>query len=172
MTSSPRPRSVRSHLADDSGSAAIEFIFASLILLVPLVYVLLSLSQVQAGAYASNAVAIQASRAAAMYPEHAQDYAEEIVDLAKADYGIEDADLAVAFSCTESCDTAGALVTATVTTRIPFLGLPAIFGDGGGGRITVHSSHSDVVGPVGDRSDEAAPGDVGTVPALTEEVTP
>ena len=49
----------------DEGSAVVEFIFLSLLLLVPIVYLVLALASVQSAAFAAEAVARDASRAAA-----------------------------------------------------------------------------------------------------------
>jgi hypothetical protein len=49
---------------DDEGAAVVEFIFLSLVLMVPIVYLVLTLAEVQAAAFAAEAVARDASRAA------------------------------------------------------------------------------------------------------------
>src|SRR5699024_742432 len=49
----------------DSGTAVIEFIFASVVLLIPVIYLMLTLSQMQAASYATTSAAISASRIAA-----------------------------------------------------------------------------------------------------------
>ncbi len=48
---------------DERGSALIEFVFLSIVLLIPLVYLVLSLGRLQAGSYAVSAAAREAARA-------------------------------------------------------------------------------------------------------------
>ena len=53
---------VARRLRDETGSAAIEFVTAGLILLVPIVYLVVALAAIQAGAFAAEAAARQAAR--------------------------------------------------------------------------------------------------------------
>src|SRR5687767_273255 len=53
---------VRGRLTDDSGSASLEFVTAGLILLLPLVYLILTVATVQAAAFATEGTARQAAR--------------------------------------------------------------------------------------------------------------
>lgn len=63
-------RSQRSRMADvrsdDSGSATLEFIALTLILLVPLVYLVIAVGQIQAGTFAVQAAARDGARGAAV----------------------------------------------------------------------------------------------------------
>lgn len=131
----------------DRGSAPIEFIFASVVLLIPLIYLVLSLSEVQAGSYAANATAINAARAAARFPDSAPARAEALARLQFEDFGVDEADWAIRFTCDGPCDTAGSSVTAHVEARVPVLGMPALFGQARAPHITVRASHVDVVSP-------------------------
>lgn len=65
---SPRRGAAGTLLDREEGSALIEFVGASLILLVPLVYLLLSVFQVQRGAFAAAEAAREAGRAFATAP--------------------------------------------------------------------------------------------------------
>ncbi len=47
----------------EQGSAVVEFVFLSIVLLIPLVYLVLTLGQLQAGSYAVSAAAREAARA-------------------------------------------------------------------------------------------------------------
>lgn len=131
----------------DEGTALIEFIFGSVVLLIPLLYLLVSLAQVQAGAYAAQSTAIDAAHSAARYPATAQKTAHDIAALHFADHGLERADWRIDLSCFGDCSTAGTPVTATVVARIPVLGFPAVLGETRLPAITVRSSHTDLVAP-------------------------
>lgn len=134
-------------VASDRGSAPIEFIFASIVLLIPLVYLVLSLGQVQAGSYATQSTAINAARAAARYPDSADVRAEAMARLHFEDFGVDGARWSIRIECSGPCDEAGSTVTAHVETRVPVLGLPALFGRDSAPHVTVRASHSDIVSP-------------------------
>jgi hypothetical protein len=54
----------RSDRPDDEGAAIVEFIALSLLLLVPLTYLVVTLSRIQAGAFAAEGAAHEAARTA------------------------------------------------------------------------------------------------------------
>lgn len=134
--------------ASDAGTAAIEFIFATVILLIPLVYIVLSISTVQAGTYATQAIAIDAARLASRYPDSAENRAEATAILHLDDFGLSEVTHSIVFDCSETCSTPGETVTATVEARVPIPGLPRLFTDSDAGRITVRATHTDVVAPI------------------------
>src|SRR5699024_2812893 len=118
-------RAVRRRRPDD-GTAPIEFIVGTTVLLLPLIFLIVSLAQVQAGLYAAQPSAIDAARTAARHPADAQATAQTIAQLHFADHDLEDAEWDIDLHCARSCTMAGAPVTATVTARIPIPGIPAI----------------------------------------------
>lgn len=138
---------LRRRLRDDEGTAPIEFIFASVVLLIPLIYLILTLGHLQAGSYATNTTAINAARVAAEHPGSAQARAEALAQMHFADFGVEDATYDVTFRCSDSCTEAGDIVTAHVRARIPVPGVPAIFGPQRTPHLTVTAEHSDVIYP-------------------------
>lgn len=142
--SHPQPR----RQPADAGTAPIEFIFASTVLLLPLLFLLVSLAQVQAGLYAAQSSAIDAARTASRYPADAQRTAHAFADLHFADHGLDDAEWTIDLRCARTCTTAGAPVTATVTARIPIPGIPAILGETRIPLMVVTSSHTDLIAPV------------------------
>jgi hypothetical protein len=87
---------------DDTGSASLEFITAGLLLLLPLVYLVLVMSALQAGALAVEGAARQAARVFVQGDTvvSATAQAERAIQFALADYGLEAADATVAVSCT------------------------------------------------------------------------
>lgn len=106
--------------AREEGSAALEFVTAGLLLLVPLVYLILTLSAVQAGALAVEGAARQAARVfvQASGPEEAADRAARAIDFGLADYGIAPDAASVTVTCSgshaASCPFRNAVVTVTV----------------------------------------------------------
>ena len=131
----------------DSGTAAIEFIFASVVLLVPVVYIVMAISTLQAGTYATQAIAIDAARHASRHPDTAHTRANATASLRLDDFGLNGTPHHVKFSCSEKCNTPGSTVTAHVETRVALPGIPFVFNSETAGRITVTASHTDIVAP-------------------------
>ena len=118
--------------ANDDGSASLEFVTVGMILLVPLVYLVLSVSAIQAGAFAAEGAARQAARVFVQAPNQAsaQASAQRALQFALADHGITSA-ASIAVSCTASpCLTRRGYVTVSVDLTIPLpLVPPALLGD-------------------------------------------
>lgn len=116
----------------DDGSAVVEFVGASVLLLVPLVYLVLVLGQVQAAAFAADGAAREAARAMVTGdPEERPARALTAVRLALADQGIDPAQAAEAFTvrCSGSCDSPGTTVTVEVDLAVGLVGAPRAWAD-------------------------------------------
>lgn len=116
---------------DDSGSAALEFVTAGMLLLVPLVYLVLVMSAVQAGALAVEGAARQAARVfvQSATPGEASAAAERAIQFALADYGLDGDDATVSVSCSPNpakCLTRQGFVTVSVTTTVALPLVPPI----------------------------------------------
>lgn len=106
----------------DDGSASLEFITVGLILLVPMVYLVLAVSSVQAGSMAVEGAARQAAR---VYVRAATDAeadagARRAVEFALADYGLDAGRAEVRIDCVPSpaaCLTPRGTVTVTVRVK-------------------------------------------------------
>ena len=133
--------------AAESGSAVVEFIFGSVILLIPLVYLAIALGSIQAGSYAASATAIDSARAASRYPDTAAGRAQAIADMHLSDFGLDAARHRIEFECPRGCSVPGSAVTAHVQVDVPIPGVYEIFGAGGAGTITVTADHTDVIAP-------------------------
>lgn len=110
--------------ADDEGSAALEFVTAGLILLLPLVYLILTMAAIQAGALAAEGAARQAARVFVQAPDAASATAAatRAVQFALADHGIDPASAKVAITCTPDpadCLAKGAYVSVSVDLAVP-----------------------------------------------------
>lgn len=114
---------------DDRGSASLEFITIGVLLLVPLVYLVLALSAVQAGALAAEGAARQAAR---VYVQSATSAdaaaaAERAVLFALADHGIARDRATLAIGCSprpSQCLTRQGSVTVSVGVAVPLPLLP------------------------------------------------
>lgn len=114
---------------DDEGSASLEFLTVGLVLLVPLVYLVLALATIQAGAFAAEAAARHAARVYVQAPDGgaAAASAERALEFALADHGLDGgADLSVACSAAP-CLTRRAFVTVSVDLEVPLPLAPTAF---------------------------------------------
>lgn len=117
--------------SDERGSASIEFLGATVILLVPLVYLVIMLAQVQAASFAAESAARDVGRILAQVdePDAALTTAQRAVEVSFADHGITvDGANSLQISCTQPSCTGG-FATITVSTQVDFPGIPAIITD-------------------------------------------
>jgi hypothetical protein len=128
---------------DDAGNALVEFTYLAILLMVPLVYVLITVFQVQRAAFGTTEAARQGARAyeRAGGDELGEQRAREAITLALRDQGVRDAPQ-VGFDCgRQSCFGPGGRVTVTVTywVQLPVLG--SVFADARRGAIRVQAGH-------------------------------
>lgn len=109
-----------SSISSERGSASLEFLTVGMILLVPLVYLVLAVAAIQAGALAVEGAARQAARVAVMAGDQASADAavDRVVRVALADYAVEAAAASVTVDCDVDCAEPGSRVHVTVTARI------------------------------------------------------
>lgn len=125
-------------IGNEAGSASLEFIGAGLLLLVPIVYLVLTLSALQCAALAVDGAARQATRVFVQGDSvaDARSAASRAIDVTLADYGVDASGAAVSISCRpqpSACLTRRGFVTVTITVVVPLplappvldLGLPA-----------------------------------------------
>lgn len=107
--------------ANDEGSAAVEFVFLGVLLLVPLIYLIITAGQVQGAAYAMVGAADHAAKvyAAAEPGEAAGEQARAAAELALADFGFDPEDLELQISCNPECGAPGSTVTVTAAMSVP-----------------------------------------------------
>lgn len=122
----PRPR-------DERGSGLIEFVWLGLILLLPMVYVVLSVFAVQRAAFATTAASRAAGRAYVLAPSDAAGLAQARLAAMQAyvDQGLPGGDAVIGVSCTPApadCHRGGSVVTVVVSTRAALPLLPAVLG--------------------------------------------
>ena len=118
------PRSNR--WRDDAGNASLEFVSAGVLLLVPLVYLVVALSAIQAAAFAAEGAARQATRAYVLSTtvESGTEAVTRAVEFALADHDVEPDSVDVRITCTPTaCLTPRGYVTVTVdlVVRLPLV---------------------------------------------------
>ncbi len=117
----------------EHGSAVVEFTWLVLLLLVPLVYLLLAVFDVQRASYGASAASRAAGRAFVLAPDQQTAYAraEDAARVALADQGVDSSAAGVVVSCSPTpgaCLTPGSRVTVAVTVQQPVPLVPGVFG--------------------------------------------
>lgn len=120
-------------LSDDRGSASLEFLTLGTLLIVPLAYLMLTLSSLQGASIAAESAARNAARLLASDPESAetQSLAETTIELAASDHGFEPNSVERIVECASpdgQCATPGAVLTVTVTIAVPLPFAPNLTG--------------------------------------------
>ncbi|MBG6083685.1 hypothetical protein [Zhihengliuella flava] len=102
---------------DDAGSAMVEFTMLGVLLLVPLVYLILTASQIQAASYAAVGAADHAAHAfvQAASEEEAQEWAHDAAQRAAENMGVSGQRVDFSYTCHPTCMDRDAVVTVTIT---------------------------------------------------------
>lgn len=128
-----RPSSPDAGDEAERGSAVVEFTFLSLLLMVPLVYFIITMGQLQGGSFAVVGAADQAAKVFVAQADAGagRAAAEQAVLLALADHGHSAADAHMETTCAPAdCMAAGTAVTVTVhlTVPLPFVPFSDVLG--------------------------------------------
>lgn len=127
-----RPTSPADTCGCDEGSASLEFLTAGMILLVPLVYLVVTLATVQSHALGVQATARHIARSVAVAPGPAEADArsERIADAIAGEYGIDGDAVDIALTCPAAgaCPRAGELITVTARAEVPLPFAPPVLG--------------------------------------------
>lgn len=131
-------------LRDERGSAVVEFSWLALLLLVPLIYVMLGVFDVQRASYGATAATRAAGRAFIIVPaglseDDARSRAFEAARLAMKDQGMELSADQLKITCNPACLEPGSTVTVELDADVP---LPLIPDALGGERPGIHISAS------------------------------
>lgn len=111
----------------EEGSAVVEFTFLALLLMVPLVYFIITVGQIQGGSFAVVGAADQAAKVFVAQPDagSAVAAAEQAALIALADFGHESSAARVSTRCDPGdCQAAGTAVTVTVHLSVPLPFVP------------------------------------------------
>lgn len=144
-----RPRA-RARPGHERGSAAVEFVWLVLLLMVPLVYLLIAVFDVQRAAYGASAASRAAGRAFVLAPDQQTAYAraDAAARVALADQDVEWAAADVLVSCAPSpaaCLAPGSTITVAVTVQQPVPLVPDVLGSSGP-TVRVSSRHVEPYG--------------------------
>ena len=134
---------------DERGSALVEVTWIGLILMLPLLWIVLSVFQVQRGAFATSGAARAAARAYALAPDDAvgEQRARAVVAEALRDQGVEGTP-AVRVSCTpypHDCHSGTSVITIRIDTAVDLPLLPDLLG-GGAPRFALHAAQTVPIG--------------------------
>lgn len=127
----------------DHGSAIVEFITIGLVLLLPLIYVMITVFSVQKAAYAVSAASRAGGRAYVLAGSDGQNATGAMtaaVDMALADQGVRQEALPPEVSCVGGCLQPGSSVRVTVVVNVP-LPLPDFMSGWASRSITVRSTN-------------------------------
>ena len=117
----------------ERGSALVELTWLGVLLLVPILWIVLSVFEVQQGAFGVSSAARAAGRAYALAPNDAQGLAgaEQAARQALADQGLPGAPVAVTVTCTpypHDCHRGTSVITVRVASRVELPLLPEVLG--------------------------------------------
>lgn len=124
---------LRSVWADEDGTAVLEFVTVGVLLLVPLVYLVLTLGAVQEQTLGAEAAARHTARVIGQAPDAATGSArgEAVLQSVIREYGMDPDAVEVAIECRPAaaqCPSAGSTVIVTVATRVSLPFMPPLFG--------------------------------------------
>jgi hypothetical protein len=146
-------------LRDQQGSAIVELVWLAVLLLLPLVYVIVTIASVQRSTYGATEAVRGAARAYVLSPDvsTARERALAAARLAMRDQGVEISPSNLTLTCQptpQSCLQPGSTVEARLSLSVRLPLAPSVFGRVAGS-IAVNASHTDVVGTYRDAPDEA-----------------
>jgi Flp pilus assembly protein TadG len=118
---------------DERGSAVVELTWLGVLLLIPMLWIVLSIFEVQRGAFGVSGAARAAGRAYALAPNDAigQARAEQAARTALADQGLSQAPVRVRVTCSpypHNCHQGTSVITVRVDSRVDLPLLPEVLG--------------------------------------------
>lgn len=118
----------------EHGTALVEFTWLAILLMVPLLYVVLAVFEVQRAAYGASTASRAAGRAVVQAPAEARARGDALaaVDLALRDQGVPRDRRTLGVICTpqpRNCLAPGSLVTVEVATSVPLPLVPDFLGE-------------------------------------------
>lgn len=135
---------------DERGNAVVEFSWLAILLLVPLVYVMIGVFDVQRASYGTTAATRAAGRAFIIVPaglseDEARTRAFEAARLAMRDQGLELSPGQLHITCDPACLEPGSTVTVRLDTEVPLPFIPDALG-GERPAVRVSASHTEPFG--------------------------
>ena len=120
---------------DQRGSALVELSWLGILLILPMLWIVMSVFEVQRGAFGVSAAARAAARAYALAPDDASGLARarEAARVALEDQGLHDVAPAVGVTCTPypgDCHQGSSVITVSVHSRVVLPLMPTALGGG------------------------------------------
>lgn len=133
----------RQRLRDETGTAIMEFAALGALMLLPMVYVMLAVFDVQKAAYAVAAAAREGSRAYTLGDSEANATARMNTAIGSAlkDQHVPVGDVSITKTCIKACLTADSSVRVHVQYQVPIPFVPDVFGGRPAASIKVESTH-------------------------------
>lgn len=140
----------------EDGTALVELTWLGILLLVPLVWIVLSVFEVQRGAFATSGAARAAGRAYALAPTDVVGQARATAAARQAivDHGARDQPMEMSVTCSPmpaNCHHPGSVVTVVIHSRVDLPLLPDVLG-GGAPSFALSASHTVPIGQFRDAS--------------------
>ncbi len=133
----------------EEGSALVELTWLGILLLVPVLWIVVSVFEVQRGAFAVSGAARAAGRAYALAPDDAvgRARAEAALRQVLADQGVEGQPVDLDVSCSPSfdCHAPGSVITVVIRSRVDLPMLPDVLG-GNAPSFALNASHTVPIG--------------------------
>jgi Flp pilus assembly protein TadG len=135
---------------DERGSAVLEFSWLAILLMVPLIYVMLAVFDVQRASYGATAATRAAGRAFIIVPDgvsedEARARAFAAAQVAMKDQGMELAENQLSITCSPACLQPGSTVTVTLDTEVRLPLIPDALG-GEPPAVHISASHTESYG--------------------------
>jgi len=135
---------------DQQGSAIIELVWLGILLLLPLIWIVISVFQVQSGAFAVSTAARSAGRAYALAPTDAAGLvaARAAARQAFDDQGLDGVDVDVRVTCApfpRQCHSGTSVITVRIASRVDLPLMPDVLG-GGTPSFALDSTHTVPIG--------------------------
>lgn len=123
----------RGRRTGEQGSALVELTWLGILLLIPMLWIVMSVFEVQRGAFGVSAAARAAGRAYALAPTDAEGKrrAEQVARQALADQGLNNVPLDVLVSCTPypaNCHSGTSIITVHISSRVDLPLMPEVLG--------------------------------------------
>ena len=134
---------------DESGSALVELVWLGILLLVPILWIVVTVFDVQKGAFAVNGAARAAGRAYALAPDDAtgRARAEAAARQAFADHGVDEP-VEVRITCSpypHDCHSGTSVITVRIASRVDVPLVPDFLG-GDAPSIALDATHTVPIG--------------------------
>ena len=135
---------------DERGSALIELVWLGILLMVPMVWIVLSVFEVQRGAFAVSAAARAAGRAYALAPDDATGAvrARAVAEQTLAGQGSPGMPVTVSVSCSpdpDNCHIGTSVITVRIDSHVALPLMPQVLG-GQAPRFDLDASHTVPIG--------------------------